>query len=104
MIKSASVAELHQWLQSGEATLVDVREADEYASGHIAGSTFLPLATVTAKALPPYEGKKLVMQCRSGGRSRTACGKLAQEIADLEVYNLEGGILAWAQAGYEIKT
>lgn len=103
MIKSATAAELHKWLQSGEAALVDVREADEYAAGHIAGSTFLPLATVTAKALPSYQGKKLVMQCRSGGRSRAACAKLTQEIADLEVYNLEGGITAWVNAGFPIE-
>jgi rhodanese-related sulfurtransferase len=103
MIKSTTPVELHQWLQSGEAVLVDVREADEYANGHIEGSNWVPLGKVSAAILPPYQGKKLVMQCHLGGRSRTACGKLAQEISGLEVYNLEGGILAWAQAGYEVK-
>ena len=102
MIKSASVAELRQWMESNEVTLVDVREPDEYAHGSIAGSTLLPLATVTASALPAFKGKKLVMQCRSGGRSRTACGKLLQELPDQDIYNLEGGIMAWIQAGYEI--
>jgi rhodanese-related sulfurtransferase len=102
MIKSASVNELKQWLKAGEAVLVDVREDDEYAQGRIAGSIHLPLAAVSSHKIPQHQGKKLVMQCRSGGRSRTACGMLTKEKADIEVYNLEGGIIAWQQAGYEI--
>jgi rhodanese-related sulfurtransferase len=104
MIKSASVAELKQWLQAGQVVLVDVREPNEYREGHIAGSVLVPLASVEADTIPPFQGRKLVMQCRSGGRSRTACGKLIKSKAELEVYNLEGGILAWQQAGYEIQT
>ena len=102
MIKSASVTELKQWLDSGEAVLVDVREPEEYAQGHIAGSVLVPLATVTAAKIPAFQGKKLVLQCRSGGRSRTACGILAKEMPGIETYNLEGGITAWGQAGYDV--
>jgi len=103
MIKSATVTDLHQWLQSGEVVLVDVREPEEWAQGHIAGATHIPLATVAADKMPSFQGKKLVMQCRSGGRSRTACGILTQSISGLDIYNLEGGIIAWVQAGYEVK-
>jgi len=104
MIKAASAAKLKQWLEAGEATLVDVREPDEYTRSHIAGSVSLPLATVTADALPPFEGKKLVMQCQMGSRSLTACKKLAKENPTLDVYNLEGGIFSWKKAGYETIT
>ena len=100
MIKSTNVAELKQWLDHGQAVLVDVREADEYAAGHIAEAVLLPLSEFTPDALPPHDGKKLVMQCKSGGRSRTACGKVNHEFPNLDVYNLEGGITAWMQAGY----
>jgi rhodanese-related sulfurtransferase len=102
MIKSATVNELKQWLQAGEAVLVDVREPDEYEKGYIEGSVLLPLASVEATTIPPFKGRKLVMQCRSGGRSRAACGKLTKSMPDIDVYNLEGGFLAWQQAGYEI--
>ncbi len=102
MIKSASVTELKQWLQAGEAVLVDVREPNEYEQGYIQGSVLIPLAGVEADTIPPFQGRKLVMQCRSGGRSRAACGKLVKSKPDLEVYNLEGGILAWQQAGYQV--
>ena len=102
MIKSASVDELKQWLQAGQVVLIDVREPHEYERGYIEGSVLLPLETVDSDTIPPFQGRKLVMQCRSGGRSRVACGKLVKAKPDLEVYNLEGGILAWQQAGYEI--
>jgi rhodanese-related sulfurtransferase len=103
MIKSASVIEVKQWLDLGDAVLVDVRENNEWAQGYIGGATHIPLATVTTKSIPSFQGKKLVMQCRSGARSRTACGLLTKENPDIDVYNLEGGILAWQQAGYEIQ-
>ena len=102
MIKTTMPDELNQWLQSGEAVLVDVREPNEYEEAHIGGAIPLPLASVRMNALPPHHGKKLVMQCRSGGRSHTACAKLVSEIPDIDVYNLVGGIEAWKQAGYNV--
>ena len=102
MLKPTSVSELKSWIDAGQAVVVDVREPGEYQEGHIAGSTLIPLAQVTLAGLPPHQGKKLVLQCRSGGRSRTACNKMLAEQQDLEVYNLEGGILAWQGAGYDI--
>jgi rhodanese-related sulfurtransferase len=104
MIKSASVEDLHKWLQAGAAVLVDVREDSEWAQGHIAGAVHVPLATVTTDTIPAFHGKKLVMQCRSGGRSRTACGVMSKENPDIDIYNLEGGIMAWQQAGYDVQT
>jgi len=104
MIKSASAKELKQWLEAGEAILVDVREADEWAQSHIKGATHIPLAQVSLDKMPAFAGKKLVMQCKAGGRSRAACGKLTNETSDLSVYNLEGGILSWIQAGYKVST
>jgi rhodanese-related sulfurtransferase len=103
MIKSATVRELKQWMQDGDVVLVDVREPEEYAQGCIVGSVLVPLATVNADSIPPFQGRRLVMQCRSGGRSRAACGVLVKSSPDLDVYNLEGGILAWQQAGYEVQ-
>jgi len=103
MIKSASVNELNEWLKTGNVVLIDVREENEWAQGYIEGAVLMPLATVSADKIPPVAGKKLVMQCRSGGRSRAACGILTKEVTDLEVYNLEGGILAWQQSGYEVQ-
>lgn len=95
MIGSTNVETLKEWLSSNDAVLVDVREQAEWDAGHLAGATLLPLATVSAASLPSASGKKLVIYCRSGRRSQTACEIVYSQNPRLDVYNLEGGILAW---------
>lgn len=90
---------LRQWLDSHEAVLVDVREPAEHAAEKIPGAKPLPLGNIATGALPPHAGKKLVLHCRKGGRSSSACTKLLSESPALEVYNLDGGIEAWSAAG-----
>lgn len=94
----ATPAQVSQWLRQGEAVLIDVREADEYAREHIAVATLLPLsrfdaAQALAKARP---GQRIVMQCKSGRRSADAC-RLATPLAASgpQIFTLAGGIEAW---------
>lgn len=103
-IKTVDVAILKRWIDKGEAIVVDVREPAEHAAENIAGATLVPLATVSKKTLPDTKGKKLVVHCRSGKRGTSACEKLLAEDPDLEIYNLEGGISAWAGAGHAVET
>lgn len=103
-IKTVDATTLKKWLDSGEAMVVDVREPAEHAAENIAGAKLLPLASVSKQALPDTGGKKLVIHCRSGKRSTNACEKLLAEDPNLEVYNLEGGISAWAGAGHAVQT
>ncbi|MFY9287857.1 MAG: rhodanese-like domain-containing protein [Alphaproteobacteria bacterium] len=102
-VRSVDANTLKQWLDKGQAVLVDVREPAEYGAESIPGATHIPLARVSKKVLPELAGRKLVIHCRSGKRGGTACDKLFAETPDLEIYNLEGGIVAWTQAGYEVK-
>lgn len=95
---------LKRWLDSGEAVLVDVREPAEHAAESISGAKLLPLSAVSRSALPDARGKKLVIHCRKGGRGGAACEKLLAEDPALEIYNLEGGIGAWAEAGFPVKS
>ncbi len=95
---------LKKWLENNEAIVVDVREPSEHEAEKISGSNLLPLARVCKNSLPKYENKKIVLHCRSGKRSTSACQKLIDEDSNLEIYNLEGGISAWITEGYEIKT
>ena len=86
-------------LQNGSITLVDVREADEYAAEHIQGAIHLPLSQLTAiqlQALPT--DRPVVLYCRSGRRSASAL-QLAQSAGLKEVYHMAGGIMGWKQAG-----
>lgn len=56
------------------AVLVDVRETDEFASGHISGAINEPLSTITGTTLP--KDKPLFLYCLRGSRSRRAVGIL----------------------------
>lgn len=103
-LKTVDTTTLRTWLDKGEAMLIDVREPGEHQAESIPGATLLPLANVSKSALPNCAGKKLVVHCRKGGRGGTACEKLLAEDPNLEIYNLEGGIEAWAQAGHAVKT
>lgn len=102
-LRTVNAATLKTWLDKGEAMLIDVREPAEHQAENIPGATLMPLATVS-KATLPVGSKKLVVHCRKGGRGGTACEKLLTEDPDLEIYNLEGGIESWQQAGLAVKT
>ncbi len=102
-IKTMDAAGLKQALEQEEVIVVDVREPDEYEQNHILGTTLIPLSTVSAEAIPMQAGQKLVLHCRSGARSHHACELLTEQDPSLEVYNLEGGILAWMALGYPVE-
>ena len=100
--QNINVEELKALIAKNEVCLIDVREPHEYAAENIAAATLIPLAEVSLKKLPKFDGKKLVIHCRSGKRSLTVCEKLLEENPELEVYNLEGGIIAWSLLGGEV--
>ncbi len=104
--QEASPAQVRQWLRSGEAVLIDVREPDEFAREYIAGATLLPLsrfdpAQALLKAKP---GQRIVMQCKSGRRSADAC-RLATPLAAAghTVFTLAGGIEAWKKENLPVE-
>ena len=76
--------------------LLDVREPDEYDAAQIEGSTLIPLAQVTARAAEIPRDKPVLVHCRSGVRSAKAVAAL-QELGYTQVWNVAGGILAWAK-------
>lgn len=93
---------LRDWLDHDEATLVDVREADEYAREHIAGATLRPLSTLDGHDLPRQARKRLVLICNSGNRTRQAARQiLARQPGEL--HHLEGGLQAWKKAGLPVE-
>ncbi|TQL66205.1 rhodanese-related sulfurtransferase [Nocardioides albertanoniae] len=76
--------------------VLDVREDDEWAAGHIEGAIHIPLQELPARLGDLPEGQTLVV-CKVGGRSANAVGYLAQQ--GFEVVNLAGGMVDWAGAG-----
>ncbi|SFJ05352.1 rhodanese-like domain-containing protein [Thermoflavimicrobium dichotomicum] len=75
---------------------VDVRTDEEYDEGHIPGSIHIPHDQMEKRyhELTPYQGKKLMLICRSGRRSVLACNVLAEK-GFSELYNMKGGMLEW---------
>ena len=102
--KTIDANTLKNWMDKGEVVLVDVREPAEHKAENIPAAKLIPLSSVCKQALPGTAGKKLVIHCKAGKRGGMACEKLMAEDPNLEVYNLEGGISAWVQAGYAVKT
>lgn len=82
-------------LLAAGALLVDVREPAEWRAGHVADAMHVPLGQLDAATLPG--SGPVVAVCRSGNRSRVAAELLGSH--GREVYNLAGGVTAWAEAG-----
>ena len=85
------------------ATLVDVRSANEWATGHIPGAIHIPLGYLSERLSTIPADRPIVVQCQSGGRSAIAASLLARA-GRRDVTNLSGGITAWAAAGLPIDT
>jgi rhodanese-related sulfurtransferase len=82
--------------------LLDVREPDEYAAGHIPGITLLPMGEVPARLSEIPTDKEVIVTCRTGNRSSQVVDFLREQ-GFTNVHNMEGGIVAWEAAGYEVE-
>ncbi len=81
------------------AIVLDVREDNEYAKGHILNSIHIPLNTLSSKLgrLEKYRSKPIISSCLSGNRSGKACSILKKNGFE-NLHNLKGGISAWQNA------
>lgn len=95
------VYQVKKSLAKGEVLLIDVRETEEYDEAHILQAVHIPLRQVSLQALPKTN-LPIVIYCRSGKRSAAACQIILDDAAEMAVYNMTGGILAWQQAGFEV--
>lgn len=96
--KNIDVMELQAMLAQGTIRLIDVRTDAEIAQGLIQGADKLPLHLLPMRLHEFDRSAPTVFYCRIGGRSAQAAAfAAAQGFSD--AYNLQGGIMAWAQAG-----
>ena len=91
------------WMDSGEALVIDVREAEEVAQASIPGALHMAMSQFDPAQIPPHEGKKLVFSCASGMRSDHIARQLLAQGLVNQAANLDGGIHAWAGAGLPIE-
>jgi len=95
-MKEITVKELKQKIDNKEDfQLIDVREPFEYEMSNINGEN-IPLAGILIEAQKLSKDKPVIIQCRSGARSAAALMQLEQNFGFTNLYNLKGGILAWA--------
>ena len=83
-------------MDSQEVIILDVREQDEYDSGHIPGAVLLPVGTIddtTAAQVIPEKDSTVLVYCCSGNRSKTASAALA-DLGYTNIYEF-GGINTW---------
>lgn len=93
-----------QLINRRDAVVIDVRDAAEFQSGHIPGARHIPQAQLESrlKELEKAKSKPIIVACATGNRSRTATALLRKQ-GYAEVYNLQGGLAAWRQAGIPLE-
>jgi len=95
-VPSITVRELKRMMDDGvDFQLIDVREPYEYEIANLGGLLLSP-AGISAAESRISRDKQVVLHCRSGKRSADAIRQLQQLYGFDNLYNLEGGILAWA--------
>jgi rhodanese-related sulfurtransferase len=80
-----------------DATLLDVREGDEWTAGHAEGALHIPMGEVVARIGELPEGGTVHVVCRVGGRSAQVTQYLIGQGVD--AVNVSGGMLDWEAAG-----
>ena len=102
LINEIEVIELAQLKETNEQVrVIDIRQPAELSSGIIPGAEALPMHIIPLRMEELKKDEKLIMVCRSGARSAQACMFLQQQGYD-KVFNLRGGMMAWAGSGLEI--
>ena len=94
-VPAISVAEL-----PADATLLDVREPDEWAAGHAPGARHLPMSQLAARFAEVPDADPLYVVCRSGGRSARVVAYLAGQ--GRAAVNVDGGMQSWAALGRSV--
>jgi rhodanese-related sulfurtransferase len=84
--------------------VLDVRESAEFAAGHLPRARHIPLGELGRRVdeIAKFREKPVVVTCRSGARSGSACRTL-RKAGFTNVHNLKGGIGAWQQANLPVE-
>ena len=93
-----------QLMNQKNAVVLDVREKQDYAGGHIPNAKHIPLHELQTrlKELERFKARPIIVSCRTGTRAQTAC-RLLSKHAFQQVYQLKGGVAAWKQASLPLE-
>jgi rhodanese-related sulfurtransferase len=92
---------VHDLRAADDPHVVDVREPEEFAGGHLPGAQLVPLATVPLRLTEFPTDRPVYLVCAVGGRSAQAAQYLTQRGVD--AVNVDGGTSEWVAAGYPVE-
>jgi rhodanese-related sulfurtransferase len=97
MIKEKTVLELKELIDNNsDYQLIDVREPHEYDECNLK-AVLLPLSSILSEIEKIRNDVPVIIHCRSGSRSAAAISELEKRFGYTNLYNLKGGIMAWAR-------
>ncbi len=102
MCRNVSPFEAKKLINQGDVIILDVRTPQEYNTGYIPGAKLVPLQYLPYIAGQLNKNQKILVYCRSGSRSMQACIYLSK-LGFTNVYNMQGGIIAWKNAGLKLE-
>jgi sulfur-carrier protein adenylyltransferase/sulfurtransferase len=104
-IDEVDPAAVHEQVGNG-AVIVDVREPEEWAAGHIPGAIHVPKSYLESRieGAVPGRGDHVVLYCASGNRSAWAARTLVEDLGYEHVESMTGGFTLWKDRGYEVQT
>ena len=102
-IEEVDPAEVAELIDEG-VTVVDVRETDEYAAGHLPGAKHVPRSYLESRieGVVPDRSTQVILYCASGNRSAYGARTLKDELGYEHVRSMTGGITLWKDRGYQV--
>ncbi len=103
-VNDVDIVEALQLINHKNALVLDVREESEYQSGHILNAKWIPLGKLMDRTgeLERYREQSIVVVCRSGNRSASACSLLGKK-GFAQAVNLAGGVMAWQKSNLPLE-
>jgi molybdopterin/thiamine biosynthesis adenylyltransferase/rhodanese-related sulfurtransferase len=94
---------VHELIGNGVA-IVDVRDTEEFATGHLPGARHVPRGYLESRieGIVPDRAQRVILYCASGNRSALAAHTLANDLGYEQVESMTGGITLWKDRGYEV--
>jgi molybdopterin/thiamine biosynthesis adenylyltransferase len=103
-IDEVDPAEVNELIDEG-AAIIDVRETDEVAAGHLPGAKHIPRGYLESRieGVVPDRDAHVILYCASGNRSAYAARTLKEDLGYTNVSSMTGGITLWKDRGYEVQ-
>ena len=102
-IEEVDPSEVAELMHEGVA-IIDVRETEEYATGHLPGAKHVPRSYLETRieGIVPDRSSQVILYCASGNRSAYGARTLEQDLGYEHVRSMTGGITLWKDRGYEV--